>query len=147
MRMSDWSSDVCSSDLGTGLRDRKPAAGEKRLQLLAIAAIGLAMDRGDGGPGLHEAPEGQPGGEQRRVRYRRAEARRYEGGEAGAGPWPGRLPRLPPPRGEIGSASGRGRVCQYGDIPDVAGDFNKKRVGNGITVTGRTTTIYATNSQ
>src|SRR3546814_4302290 len=95
MRMSDWSSDVCSSDLGTGLRDRKPAAGEKRLQLLAIAAIGLAMDRGDGGPGLHEAPEGQPGGEQRRVRYRRAEARRNEGDEAGAGLWPGRLPRLP----------------------------------------------------
>src|SRR3546814_12047906 len=102
MRMSDWSSDVCSSDLGTGLRDRKPAAGEKRLQLLAIAAIGLAMDRGDGGPGLHEAPEGQPGGEQRRVRYRRAEARRNEGDEAGAGRWAGRVPRPPQRRGDAG---------------------------------------------
>src|SRR3546814_18691643 len=54
MRISDWSSDVCSSDLGTaaGGQDERPAGEQPRDHpALALAKIALAKAREDVGDG------------------------------------------------------------------------------------------------
>src|SRR3546814_20737260 len=89
MRISDWSSDVFSSDLvpPTGRRTRPHSRGDLG------AALGTRA------------------------------ARRPPPGRAGR---PGDPTRLRLPRGEIGRASCRERVCQYVSISVVAVSLNKK---------------------
>src|SRR3546814_1768168 len=58
MRISDWSSDVCSSDLLDILRDRHPAKNRGFLRQIAKAKDRAAIhrQRGDVGAVEHDAP-------------------------------------------------------------------------------------------
>src|SRR3546814_10512406 len=87
MRISDWSSDVCSSDLGQGAEGDGPRAGRQRRMA-----------------GLREVhPRTQPrDGEAQRLT---ASAGLHRIAEAGTAEQRGEF--------EIGRASCRGRVCQY----------------------------------
>src|SRR3546814_1756741 len=59
MRISDWSSDVCSSDLGD---HRQAAEGRQGPHSPAAAQSGLRADRRDARPGLrHRGPVLRPG--------------------------------------------------------------------------------------
>src|SRR3546814_13544845 len=59
MRISDWSSDVCSSDLGD---HRQAAEGRQGPHSPAAAQSGLRADRRDDRPGLrHRGPVLRPG--------------------------------------------------------------------------------------
>src|SRR3546814_4477299 len=112
MRISDWSSDVCSSDLDAVL-DHPAAGGELRAELDGADAWRRDLRAED--------PEHEDG---RRRRLHRAGAaagggrhppRREAARGDGAG---GRRPqrrrdRRPLHRAEIGRASCRERVCQY----------------------------------
>src|SRR3546814_12313545 len=108
MRISDWSSDVCSSDLRTDLGcDRFEAAADQRCEAILIKAatlgdIGIdglddaapALDEGLLEPGLLLGGHGAEG--------RAPEPRQMPFGA-------GRRHLL-----QIGRASCRERVCQYG---------------------------------
>src|SRR3546814_11312427 len=107
MRISDWSSDVCSSDLGGLERLREPEAGGDRLAgaapLFAVRPGNLRLWR--------------PGGaaDPRRGRTLRRAARVSRRG------------RLPDLRGKIGRASWRERVWKYVSISVAAGHFKTKQ--------------------
>src|SRR3546814_13153410 len=130
MRISDWSSDVCSSDLGA-------------------AGLGSGAGSGSGGgPGLRGAEEPRLGrrayrqwaaplGRKLALRPHGEPARpspRYSRHAVGGGLQPRRRLALPgarlrePPQSvtEIGRASCRERVCQYVSISVVAGSIKKK---------------------
>src|SRR3546814_19181006 len=97
MRISDWSSDVCSSDLESG-----ESFGERRDQDQdrdRRAGAGLHLDRVD----RHREVDNQPGGDA---------ARRTEHGLAALD-------------AEIGRASCRDRVCPYVYISLVAVSLKK----------------------
>src|SRR3546814_15889281 len=113
MRISDWSSDVCSSDLkgrglGRALMERimsyavKRGIGEVWGEVLADNARMLALcdelgfDRAFAEDGI--------------VHVRRQVARQREADQAAA---VGRSSEAPAERPEIGRASCRERVCQY----------------------------------
>src|SRR3546814_11715893 len=99
MRISDWSSDVCSSDLQPGI-DHHPNHG--------VAVV-------DEGEGRHRAGNDAEMGHQ--------PVGAAERHPAGAD----RLAqRLQVDRPEIGRASGRERVCQYAYISVAAGSLKKK---------------------
>src|SRR3546814_2526116 len=92
MRISDWSSDVCSSDLRAGIPERPDLAIEIR------QAVGHgAVDRDNAVAAL------ETGG------FRRA----LRGHPIDQEPALGILGIDPKPRFEIGRASCRERVCQY----------------------------------
>src|SRR3546814_14259120 len=106
MRISDWSSDVCSSDLIQGIDEtRCQAQGDTH-------RIGLHMSAP---PQHHEyaaaygknrsQPPARPG--------------RFTGD--------GNLKQAGPDWTEIGRASGRERGCQYVEIPVVAVSLKKKK--------------------
>src|SRR3546814_5499995 len=94
MRISDWSSDVCSSDLSRGRRPALRCRVRHRAGMRPCRVFGHPCQRrsrlraGNGGP-----------------RTARADGR---GAENGAG-----RTRRKDQRGEIGRASCRERVCQY----------------------------------
>src|SRR3546814_8125134 len=97
MRISDWSSDVCSSDLGLlaapldGLADEH-LIGVRAVHVGGVEQVEAALQRVvDGGDRF--------GVVVRTVERAHAHAAEAEGGDAGGG--------------EIGSASWRERVCQY----------------------------------
>src|SRR3546814_13686640 len=104
MRISDWSSDVCSSDLSVG-------QGE---------IVGLIGPNGAGKTTLFEIASGY-------IRPTSGEVR-YLGGPISHQPTY-RLSRLGVGRTfqivQIGRASGRGRVCQYVWVSVVAGYLKK----------------------
>src|SRR3546814_21074923 len=111
MRISDWSSDVCSSDL------RLAALGD----LVGIAA------RGDGVGGVAVEPavavarplrEAAVRGDERCAGF---QARADFGGGADAF-----LASEEMERQKLGRASGRERVCKYVSISVVAGSLKKK---------------------
>src|SRR3546814_17769610 len=98
-RISDWSSDVCSSDLGGRTRIAQARPGRRSVRALARVGFGIHVQamrmrrhlRPDQGHGvlaerLALRPRGEPG---------------TLAGAAGAAP------------AKIGSASCRERVCQY----------------------------------
>src|SRR3546814_13549331 len=97
MRISDWSSDVCSSDLGPG------SAGA------AITLLGQKQRCLRDGPPLGMGRPLRAGTHARRTSAR--------GNQIGF--------QVPNP--EIGSASCRERVCQYVSIPAVAVSLKKKQ--------------------
>src|SRR3546814_17723576 len=98
MRISDWSSDVCSSDLGR----TRPAAVRGWAGAVAGAAV-------------RDAVVPHAGGIRAALRHRaRTRPRSRARGRRG-------LPRRG--RREIGRASGRERVCQYVEISVVAVTF------------------------
>src|SRR3546814_11833871 len=107
MRISDWSSDVCSSDLfrtPLHLQGRPPQAPAR---LLPDRPAGLGLARGRG-------PVRQPAG--------RDPATAGAGARVG-----GAAVRAQRPTPEIGRASCRERGCQYGLISVVAVLFKKKK--------------------
>src|SRR3546814_20437126 len=107
MRISDWSSDVCSSDLfGAGVAD--------------IAGI----DEYGRDAGVYK------GG------FQRSDARHFKiddqlaGGKHGTARavfFGGGVHEFKLHFGEIGRATGRDRVCQYGEISVGAGAFKKQK--------------------
>src|SRR3546814_7542363 len=99
MRISDWSSDVCSSDLGAGARAGQALPRQRRGA--RSAADGAAMAA---------ASAGEPAAGHRR---RRRLERRGQGRPGGL-------------RRQIGRASCRERVCQYVSISVVAVSLQKK---------------------
>src|SRR3546814_18625257 len=107
MRISDWSSDVCSSDLRSGLYPLALPSG------LGCEGAGEVVDVGDGvgdlRPGDRVAYASGPLGAYADVRLFPAD----------------QLVRLPD--GKIGRASCRERVCQSVSISVVAGSLNKKQ--------------------
>src|SRR3546814_15620466 len=114
MRISDWSSDVCSSDLQVG-EDHGSAtrfAGATYRHRRAVADLHLAGDddrvtRAQSLDDLHLA--GAPLAERDRGPHRLAVAQ---------------------PEDEIGQASCRERVCQYGSISVVAVSLKQKKTRN-----------------
>src|SRR3546814_14655620 len=103
MRISDWSSDVCSSDLGVGhQRSRRVETGGRVL----LDVIDKAQHALPGRFGLAGAQVGQA-----------AVDAVAQGG-------PAVLLDAP---GQIGRASGRERVCQDGWNSVVAGTIKKKK--------------------
>src|SRR3546814_3476354 len=108
MRISDWSSDVCSSDLLAGGGGASPET--------------LSGHRGGPLPGspVDQHPDSRPAAQCLRPRPDPATAGRKRDQIR-------RVAHLQPGRhrhrsaGEIGSASCRDRVCQYGSISVVAG--------------------------
>src|SRR3546814_19544975 len=96
MRISDWSSDVCSSDLGGG--------------------DGGLVERGDAADAA-KCPDPDPDGRTRRrcPRMPRPDDRRTD-----------RRSRVGGGAGEIGRASCRERVCQYVSISVVAVTLKNK---------------------
>src|SRR3546814_1846194 len=96
LRISDWSSDVCSSDLS--IRPRRPRRARDRSSARAGAGD-RAWSRRRGGGGGSERPGS---------RRPRGRVHRHRGGQ-------------------IGRASCRERVCQYGSISVVAVSLNKKK--------------------
>src|SRR3546814_12766915 len=100
MRISDWSSDVCSSDLvtrgrgGTHIADPGPIAQE------GFAADTVLRDVGTGNPDPARIPDPTPA--------------------------LGRIVGRPVPYGEIGRAACRERGCQYGSHSVVAVSIQKK---------------------
>src|SRR3546814_11887758 len=124
MRISDWSSDVCSSDLPVEApflarilvkpareQDRRGQTGRQRglrefRHLMRVSPQReQPWEQGEQQPG--EAADGRPPAVLRRAfgAERRQEAH----------------------RGEIGSAAGRERVCQYGSVSVVAVTLNKNK--------------------
>src|SRR3546814_11542539 len=105
MRISDWSSDVCSSDLGNGEPENDGVSMVK-------FDMGAAWDDAMTLVRAHLPLTGVLAG----LFF-------FLPGIAAAllGPAP-----LAPPDNEIGRASGRERVCQYGEISVVAGSLKKK---------------------
>src|SRR3546814_20857447 len=97
MRISDWSSDVCSSDLG----DASVAIGQRRQQ----GQLGLGVLGDDDGIGHGGSPGGAKNGATSVLRAR---------------PVVGPDRHNPPTWPEIGRASCRERVCQYVYISVVA---------------------------
>src|SRR3546814_19549313 len=101
MRISDWSSDVCSSDLEQRIRRRQ------QLHEIAGAAFGARVRVVLQGIGVGA-------GVLRDRRHAEARLGQDEGAVAAAG------------AGEIGRATWRARVCQYGEISGVAAAVKKK---------------------
>src|SRR3546814_15692690 len=110
MRISDWSSDVCSSDLIEGPRSQLPPRGGVLHRRIGTAR---GPDTGAGGAeSLAAAAQPHPrGGLPARRRPR------PEQGQRGAA-------------GEIGRASCRERVCQYVKISVVAETLRKQKHKN-----------------
>src|SRR3546814_11475779 len=111
MRISDWSSDVCSSDLGEG----EDLAAEAELEA-GEAALALGVEAAEVEP-LRAARlqdlDGAP--EQQVVRLAGAPLVAGPGGGVGGA-------------GEIGRASGRDRGCQNGEVSVVAVSVKKKKI-------------------
>src|SRR3546814_13524923 len=100
MRISDWSSDVCSSDLGDAkplTRDQACPSGRRQIQVPPISAAARGMS--DQGKGEAKRPSTA-------LNAKAASA--------------ARLPR------QIGSATCRERVCQYVSISVVAVSLQNK---------------------
>src|SRR3546814_14350815 len=120
MRISDWSSDVCSSDLGKleQLRTADPARRQDAFltdtRLIAMPRL-VTVGGARGGPVFEqkmiEARLGADG--EQRVAAHRLEVGR--GGRAAAAVVGRRLEEAGTgrPRATIGRGSGRGRGCQY----------------------------------
>src|SRR3546814_19385643 len=105
MRISDWSSDVCSSDLRRGYcRDgsHRHSYIEASCGVVYPEAVAIAHSRSKGGPSMGRMTK--PG----------AAAKRSGKMQIA---WPSAWKVGPPigvrPGSEIGRASGRERVCQY----------------------------------
>src|SRR3546814_18921992 len=107
MRISDWSSDVCSSDLRCRPRVRSGHQHRDRCRCNTVAA---ADDDRDAGAAGAEFP----------VRHHPLRQHRT------AGVVPGGPARTPGGIPEIGRASCRERVCQYVSISVVAVSLTKK---------------------
>src|SRR3546814_14190431 len=111
MRISDWSSDVCSSDLGSDLFARTDINGQRqrlttrRFYLRNDAARGFAIEIGD-----HHF--GSLGGEPLRRRQPNAAARAGDDRNLALQTIPAFLPRSVP-GAQIGRASCRESVCPY----------------------------------
>src|SRR3546814_17767302 len=120
MRISDWSSDVCSSDLDEGLLDRFDQVFAKVFKAVATRYGTEAAD----------IP----------ADWLRAVAEKYLTPEEMAaiealGSWDEIMETLKKRleekqgrhQGEIGRAAGRARVCQSGWISGAAGSYKKKK--------------------
>src|SRR3546814_10991292 len=119
MRISDWSSDVCSSDLDL---DRQILGAEQEIAAHRGAvriAIGIAHRRGDARRQfIGEIDAARP---EILVQVRKGNARRT----AAAGPVVDEL--VADGVAEIGRASWWDRVCQYVYISEVAGALKKNK--------------------
>src|SRR3546814_15851038 len=110
MRISDWSSDVCSSDLPARETHRLEAFAHRTRQgqLLGLLAQRVAASLVGGAAFLFFQPLRQA------VADQQAGLRAVAGEvESGAGAGLGQRGEVDRGGDEIGSASGRGRVCQY----------------------------------
>src|SRR3546814_18883062 len=126
MRISDWSSDVCSSDLNTAVQDYNTTIrtfpdiiGAKIVHGAKPMTPYRAVS-----PNANEAPKvdfGQSGA----PRTSRGAARDPAG--RGRPPGRGRVRERAPRRRCIGRAWGRGRVCEYVWISVVAGAAHQKK--------------------
>src|SRR3546814_4790160 len=108
MRISDWSSDVCSSDLPAGT-----ARPRTRAALASRSVRTPCGQRRRGNAGLlpaRDRPQAD-GGARRAL--------------TGIPAWP-KMPRDGRRDGKIGRASWRERVCQYVEISVVAVSYTKK---------------------
>src|SRR3546814_16636384 len=112
MRISDWSSDVCSSDLVAGVVGATEVVGERDALLAQRSQFGATLgDQGvlvDGWWRGHLVGHG-------------FESIVWNAGAASDASFC-----------EIGSASCRGRVCQYVEILVVAVSFKKKNTNKTI---------------
>src|SRR3546814_12325780 len=126
MRIIDWSSDVCSSDLRLAVE-----SGRDEGELVARLGHGEALDVGPGIPGgalaagdlrilegrhLHIF--------RRRERARKVDQRLHRKAAVGHRHRPGLDAAEAIDPLQIGRASWRERVCQYGWISGVAGSLN-----------------------
>src|SRR3546814_14317542 len=113
MRISDWSSDVCASDLGAvaALPAGCRAAEGCRGLAGALSAVLGAEPRPAAGLSRRAADEGRQG---RRRRWPQVLT-----------PLPGRTARAAPSP-TTGSARGRERVCTYAEISGDAVSYKKK---------------------
>src|SRR3546814_20571717 len=130
MRISDWSSDVCSSDLAAGhvqiyllTGQSQPASCLQHRQYHGKAA---------GIPAHHGTPRGGlRGGGNQGLNFNQEGAGALEPGEdGGAGDVAAALGKE-----EIGRASCRERVCQYGSISVGAVSLKKKKSSTTQTTT------------
>src|SRR3546814_18160320 len=123
MRISDWSSDVCSSDLDQAAMPSPPARSSRR-SLLPKRAAAIACHRPcalptcayEKGPLLTVSAS------------RSARGRQFHTFE----PRWGLTPRIPLPDEEIGRASCRERVCQYVKTSVVAGTLQTNKNSNKL---------------
>src|SRR3546814_14169364 len=140
MRISDWSSDVCSSDLRLRrvAEGARPALGDPRLRggrwtrARRRAATGGRL--GDAGeqplPGLEDGTPALVGAAVVRWRsFRRRQPFRLPIQAAAAAPLATRAMSsgVTCRCGEIGRASGRGRVCQYVEVSWFGVSIKKKK--------------------
>src|SRR3546814_19789101 len=115
MRISDWSSDVCSSDLFSGLR-RRCRCRER------LGAIGLYHRRGGGTERRADRAEPEDAG-----RRRRGDLRNFQGRGGGTAPLAesgrrdgGRLRAALRLCRSIGGGPGRERECKKVEVAGVA---------------------------
>src|SRR3546814_11190108 len=103
MRISDWSSDVCSSDLITDIEEQEDEHRGHAAVPFPIGAPGRAPPKRAG----NEADRGEQGSRKRdRARRHKSEGM--------------------PPNDQTGRATCRERVCQYGYISVVSVYMKKK---------------------
>src|SRR3546814_14788510 len=115
MRISDWSSDVCSSDLHPNEPQHEPTGTRSPVQRLRRSVISQAP--------LHLlAPplSRKFSGSAQPLRHRIGIGKER-------GPRPQRFPRKTEPVLAIGSASGREGGCEYGKMSVAGGDLKKKK--------------------
>src|SRR3546814_20532117 len=111
MRISDWSSDVCSSDLVGAEQHRR--------------AIGRALDDGRGRRQV--LPENGVGGQKRGENGAGGGNETHEAAQPSSRCSSQAIPTIHTiPPGENGRASCRERVCQYGSITGVSCTLKKK---------------------
>src|SRR3546814_13403256 len=113
MRISDWSSDVCSSDLAR-LDDARDQPGRAEVAQCDTRHLELAVDTAGTTGQLTAVPDADP----------RTVPRHLRQGDGRQEPFFDRN------RLELGRASCRERVCQYVSISVVADQLKKKKTKN-----------------
>src|SRR3546814_14082726 len=115
MRISDWSSDVCSSDLFLDLGDHRRESGEDRLMIAheSLGATGAREQRRGHVDGVADEvaifEKDEPAVDISRLERERARLREIGADMAGVT----EIFDAPDFRGEIGRASGRERMGPY----------------------------------
>src|SRR3546814_19220981 len=122
MRISDWSSDVCSSDLGAVADDRGRQADDRHA---AVDIDHLAQAHAARTPARSPTPDTAAAN----GIYRAAEP----AAARGAGPARGPAASALCPAREIGRAPCRARLCQYVEISVVSSSIQNQNTPPNIT--------------
>src|SRR3546814_18105886 len=114
MRISDWSSDVCSSDLGDGEHAERAGLDAQAQRFRDGPGEGLAREIAvEPAAASEEISRVEPAGEQVAIGYRRGRAGLTVARRTG--------------HGEAGRAWCGGRGCRYGSVSGVAMSLKKNK--------------------